>query len=220
MTNKLKEWFQKHVKPYEKGTSTASEDAEAGAVPNQWGLLNRTLLVYKAAAGGLSLLSMLLVCLAFYLASSDPIVVLEKCQDKVFIESSREPLKLTDDDIRRFISQWVKLRYTWKWSDMPAVLRAIEPVSTEGFRERIKDYLGKKQGQPGAKDQQVEESVANIEVTVTEKDATASFDRIVRINSIPIVIPSQVSLQIVQGRTNKWNPLGLYVNGIIEHEDK
>ena len=220
MTKKFQDWFQRNTKPYENATSSPSEDAEAGTVPNQWGLLNRTLLIYKAAAGGLSLLSVMLVCLAFYFASSDPIVVLEKCQDKVFIEGSREPLKLSDDDIRRFIRQWIKLRYTWKSSDTAAVVRAIEPVSTEGFRERIKDYLNKKQVQPGAKSQQVEESVANIEVIVTEKDATASFDRIVRINSIPIVIPSQVSLQIVQGRTNKWNPLGLYVNGAVEHEDK
>lgn len=166
------------------------------------------------------MLSILLVGLAFYQSSTDPIVVVDKCDEKTFHEGSRQPIKLGDDDIRRFIERWIRLRYTWKSPDSGAMLRAIEPVSTDGFRSKVSEFLAKQKTTQGGKEQQVEESVANIEVALSEKDAIASFDRIVRINGIPIVVPSQVSLQIVQGKINRWNPLGLYVNGALEHEDK
>lgn len=192
----------------------------SGQAPNQWATLNRTLQIYKLAALGLLGLCFFQVLLCFSLSSDNPVVVVKECGGKSFFDSKREEIKIGDDDISRFVETWVSLRYTWDSNDPERMFRSIEPISTDGFKEKLKGSLGKKKSDKKSKEEELQESVANVEVTITEKDAIAAFDRIVKIKGIPLVIPSQVSLQIVRGKVSRWNPLGLYVNGALEHEDK
>ena len=68
------------------------------------------------------------------------------------------------------------------------------------------------------KGQEVSQDIAHIKVKISEKEIIVTFDKIFHIASIPLVVPTQVSVQIINGATTKWNPMGLYVNGILEHE--
>lgn len=159
----------------------------------------------------------------FYQATLPPIVVTEKCDGKTFHDGKREALKITDSDVKQFIENWIGLRYNWSEFNPEMIVRNIEPVSTFGFVEKLKEIFGKKKADnsPGnRKDDKLEEMVTNIRVTLSEKDALASFDQILRINGIPLIVPTEVSLQIVKGSPTRWNPLGLYVNGAVEHEEK
>lgn len=184
--------------------------------------MNRTLNIYKISTLGFCGLALILTTLAFYQSTADPVVVLEKCGNRIVQEGKREALQVTDSDVVDFIEQWVRLRYTWTSAAPDKVLRAIEPISTKGLQSKLADTLAKRQAKqtPGQKEQKIEEIATNVRVTLTEKEALAAFDRIVRINGIPIVIPSEVSLQITEGRRTHWNPFGLYVNGVLEHEER
>lgn len=184
------------------------------------------------AALGLIIAVVFLGGLTVFFVKANPIVVTDSCGEKIFHEGKREQIKITDEDVKAFIVTWISLRYTWKEYDPDKISKSIAPLSTDGLQEKLNAVLGRQKAQnsapPGSspassqdqRTQKIEESVTNIEVTLTEHDALASFDRIVRINGIPVILPSQVSLQIVQGAATRWNRLGLYVNGIIERENR
>lgn len=189
------------------------------SVPNQWIRLNHALSIYRIGALTLSALSLVLAIIVGILATSDPVVVVTDQDSKIFFQGRHEHVAVTDEDIKAFIATWVTARYTWTQLDQNSIIRGIEPISTNGFLTKLSDQLGKrkldlKEGQ------KLEEIAVNVRPVVNQKEALASFDRIVRINEIPIVVPSEVALDIVQGKRTRWNPLGLYVNGIVEHEKK
>lgn len=192
------------------------------AAVDQWALINRTLQVYKVAAVAVAGVAVMLAILSLCLAMANPVVVVKECGEKTFLDSKREAIKVTDEDVKAFIAAWIGSRYTWTEYEPDRLVREIAPTTTEGLISKLKEQLGKKAAQDTkeGKVQKIEESVMNIRVTLSEKDAVADFDRIVRINSIPIVVPSQVALQVVQGSATKWNRLGLYVNGVVERDEK
>ena len=189
-------------------------------MPNQWALINRMLLIYKVAAASVSAVALILTGIIFYQAVRGPIVVLDKCDDKSFFQGRYQILKVTEPDVKRFIENWISLRYAWSEFDPDKIIRNIEPWSTQGFTEKLRDLFGKKKKSQDPKPQKIEESVTNIKVNLGDREALATFDQIVRINGIPIVVPSEVSMQIIQGSSTRFNPLGLYVDGLIEHEEK
>lgn len=188
-------------------------------IPNQWGQLNRELRIHRIGALGFLGLALCLAGLAYYHSLSIPIVAIRECDSTVYYQGSKESLQVKEEDIKRFIEKWVALRYTFTDAGMQQLLRGIEPYTTRGLVEKVKASLEKRKSQT-PKDQKIEEYPTQIRSQLTEKDALASFDRVVRINGIPIVVPSEVSLQLVEGEQTQWNPLGLYVNGVIEHEEK
>lgn len=143
-----------------------------------------------------------------------------QCGEKLFFEGKREDFKITDDDVKRFVESWVKLRYTWTEFDPQKVLDAVGPLSTQDLQNKLKPVLQKTKVDATKPNQKFEITVTNIRVTLAAKEAVASFDTIVRLNGFPIVVPGEVSLEIIQGMPTKWNYLGLYVNGVIEHEVK
>lgn len=197
--------------------------------------MNKTLLVYKVATGGLTVVAAIMSIMAFYHSTANPVVVALDCNGgKSFLAGRREKVNLTDDDVKRFIEEWVRLRYTWNAFDPDKIVKAVAPLSTDGLQEKLKELLGKKTSAPSAAqaqttsgtaqstagNQSLEEDISHVRVLLTDKDAIASFDRILRINGIPLIIPSEVSLQIIQSTPTHWNLAGLFVNGVIEHDEK
>jgi phosphohistidine swiveling domain-containing protein len=67
---------------------------------------------------------------------------------------------------------------------------------------------------------ELDQYTAKIEVIVNEKEALAKFDKIVRFNGVPLIVPTEASFQIVKDSPSVWNPYGVLVNGVIEHETK
>lgn len=184
--------------------------------------MNRTLQLYKIVAAGVIAVAVLMALLSFYYATANPVVITERCDSKTFYEGRRQNIQLTDEDVKSFIENWIALRYSWVEFDPNQIIRAIGPVTTNGLQEKLKDQLQKKvvEAAKSGKSQKIEQSVINIKVTLSEKDAVAAFDQIIRINGIPIIVPSEVAFQIIQDGPTKWNPLGLYVNGVLEREEK
>lgn len=124
------------------------------SAPDQWALINRILIVYKVAALGLAATTLLMGALAFYHSTASPIVVIQQCGEKFFAKGNREKPKITDDDLKRFIENWISLRYNWNEFDPEKIIQSIAPISTGGFQAKLSEILGKKKSE-NTKDQRI-----------------------------------------------------------------
>ena len=182
-------------------------------------LLNRALVGYQWVSIFLTFLAFALAGWIFYQGTRGPIVVREQLGRKEFYEGHPEPLRLTDEDVKSVIEQWIRLRYDWSELDPEEIARSIGPLSTEGLQAKIRELLSKQKAH-SPPEQRLAEAVSGIEVSLGEHDAEASFDLILRVNGIPLVVPMQVSFQVEKGTPTRWNPTGLWVNGVVEQEQK
>jgi hypothetical protein len=181
--------------------------------------MNRALLGYKWISILLALLAITLAALAAYQAARSQVVVLERAGQKEFFEGRRAPIQITDDDVKSVIEQWIRLRYEWREYLPEQIARNIGPISTEGLQAKIRDLLIKEKAH-SPPEQHLAETVSGIDVKLEDHDASASLDLILRVNGIPLVIPTELSFQVIRDTPSRWNPTGLLVNGVIEKEQK
>lgn len=186
---------------------------------NQWVALNRILRVYQNIGFMLGAICLTLGLLSIYLATKPPVVVVQDEQQRAFYYPSKEKVEISGDDISKFIYKYIQLRYTWPELSAEAIVRNISPLVTQEFvgevEKRLKRKIGKKKSR-----KQISQTVSGIRTEVTPKESFASFDRIIRVDGIPLISPVQLSFKIVRGRANPWNPMGLYVDGITIHEGR
>lgn len=180
-------------------------------VVNHWYQINQSLLLYKFMGGGLCLLCFFLTGMVFLQGNQHPIVILEKGNEKTFFVGERRPISLSEKNIKDFIVHFIESRYNWREFDPQKILYKAHCLSTKAFHQKLKGLLGKKK-HPNGKGKKVEQYVAFIRPILKGKKFYAKFDRILRVNDLPMIVPSQVRLQIVQDSKTPCNPLGLYVN--------
>ena len=193
---------------------------------DQWLALNRVLKAYKIIGILLGASSIALVALAFFLATSPPIVVVKKhgSQGFGFYYGERRKVPITEPALLDFLKEFVRLRYTWKERNPDLILKNIAPLTTEGLLSKISHNLKKdiktNKGVLKEAPETIEQVAVNIQPKINEKKAEVSFDRIIRVGGVPIVAPMELEFHLIKGRPTRWNPKGLYVNGITQKEIK
>lgn len=185
----------------------------------KWSDLQTNGQFHKRVILGLIGLIGILGLIIMFAGNSTPLVVERDISVYRVLSAERTVLQPTKESVADLASEFVKVRYEWSSFDPKTITKKIEPFTTEDFRSRLLEEIGKKSFQ-NKQGESVEQSLARIRPDVTEKVIIVSFDRVLRINNIPIVVPTQVSLLLVEGPKTYFNPLGLYVNGLIEHEDR
>jgi hypothetical protein len=167
-----------------------------------------------------------LVGLAGFLAllmivSGDPKPIVVEKRNSIFesLEVRREPIAASEQAVGELVSQFVRLRYEWPTFNPEMIVKQLEPITTEGLRVKLVQEFGSK-AHENKEGNSVEQSVSRIRPSVSEKAVLATFDRILRVNNVPLVIPTQISILLSEGPKTSLNPLGLYVNGVIEHEER
>ncbi len=183
----------------------------------KWGTLQKSLQFYRqviTACGGV--IATLLVALMFS-NSGTPLVVEKK--DSVFIPLSvqSEGVVPTEESVGELVTEFIKLRYEWENFNPEQIIKSLEPLTTEGLRSKLLQEFGKKSHQ-NKEGSTIEQVVARVRPDVSEKAVLATFDRILRVNGVPIAVPTEISLSLVEGPKTAVNPIGLYVNGVVEHE--
>ena len=186
---------------------------------NQWNALNRFLFIYKAAGAAIALICVMLVVLCILLTNRRQIVVMASDQEAFYFIQKDSNSEIKEQDVKNFVQRFVKNYYNWNELLPEKILTSICPLATEGFKENTlpvlrvrkdKEFLGKK----------LQQSVAGVSIQVSKEATIATFDVVMRVEGIPLVVPMQVSFQLVMGDKTEWNPLGLYVNSVTEHEGK
>ncbi|HMR24096.1 MAG TPA: hypothetical protein PKC21_01960 [Oligoflexia bacterium] len=180
----------------------------------QWTSTVKSLELFKFLSIGLIVITIALSGL-LYMQINKPFLAYDRADKKVKELSS---MKLTNEDVKDFIEKFVEQRYTWKEFDPKKITYALKPYATKTFLKGLSDLLGNKKAKnkPG---ESIEQYVTRIKPILTNTDSFAIFDRILRINDIPIIVPVQIKLGIIKGRKTSFNPMGLYVNSLIEFEN-
>ena len=175
---------------------------------DQWRSLNVVLKMYKVIGLLLGILAVLLSAVILYLVNRPPVVVVWKDNEKHFLYPETRKADIDKKDIHRFVFEYIHLRYSGQPSK--ETLGNIEPLVTDPFLKREHSQL-RKNGEPL-------QSVSNLKVSVTKKSTIATFDRILRVKGIPFVVPTKATFRIVKDSPTRWNPIGLYVDGVILKE--
>lgn len=183
---------------------------------DQWIALNQILIMYKIIGISMSLSIVILSIYCIFLNLKPPIVIVEKNHEREFYKSKKGSITIRENDIANFLIQYTKLRHTWKGENISEVIKNITPLSTEGLASKVENELNRELGKEVER-KQVEQTVANIVPTITEKHASVTFDKIIKIKGVPIIVQTQEILTLVKGDISEWNPMGLYVKGIIQH---
>ena len=184
---------------------------------DNWIRMNSSLAFHKYTAFASLCLSLVLAAVVFLQANQNPIVVIDKGGARVHTVGDRGGYELTEGDVEGFIASYVENRYTWTGFAPKKIVESLSCTTTEGFRKKLETALGdaKHQNKDG---ETVEQYAAFVKPRLKDDRSFASFDRILRINAIPLASPQEIALDIVQGARTDCNPVGLYVNGVTEYE--
>ena len=184
-------------------------------IPRQWIAMNRTLI----NAGRMNVFLFVLLVLSlgwvFYLSSRSPIVVVLDKEKIKFIQGKRKDIGLDEFHIKEFVEEFVRQYYTWKRFDPETMVGNVLPWITKGLEKKLREKLKKRKFKG-----EVSQRSFDIEVFIEKGILVAVFDKLVRMEGIPFVATIQVAFKLKKGKTTRWNPSGIYIDGMVEHEKK
>lgn len=186
-------------------------------VHSQWITLNRVLMFYRYMSAVFIFLALGAWVMMAWSLLRDPFVVVLNHKERIWVESEKKDVPIEREEIVEIIKRFIEKRYQWKKLNLDDVLHHIQPITTSGLLDKIKDDLSLFIKNDLSK-KKFEQAVANIDVKVSDSAITASFDRVIRVDGLPLVAPLQLSLELIRGSRTRFNPIGLYINGIIEHQ--
>lgn len=184
---------------------------------DHWIDTNNQLRLYKWIGAICAGIGMLLLCVVLFQSLKSPLVIYDDGSNKIPLKSESKPFKIDEEQISRFLTEYLFLYFKWEKLDPDKIIKEIGPFTSDALSEKINIQLLQRRDRD-FKNQSVSQDIAHVKINVNEKEITATYDKVLRISGIPLVVPCEASFQIVDGPVTNWNLLGLYVNGIIEHE--
>lgn len=183
---------------------------------DNWRSVNAHLFWYRLFAVFLFVASSFLAFLILAKMTEPPIVVVKEDDRKSYLVGERVHEEITEADVESFVVEFVRGRYTWKEFDPSKIMARLGCVGTEGFIKKLGESLGGKK-HANEEGRIVEQYAARIVPKLEKDQSFASFDRILRINGVPLATPFQVAVSIVRDEPTACNPLGLYVDSLVEY---
>ena len=186
---------------------------------NAWKDMNSLLRTHKFINFGLIIvcIAQILVIAAMYF--QDPIVVLANGENHEYLSGQRKHLPLSEKQVKRFTQKFLKLRYEWEVLRPESIQKNLSPFVTKGLGKKLfklTKHLKEKELQNKATSQ----VIVHVMVEVNRKEVIATFDKLLRVDEVLIPIPTKVSLNLIRSHPNAWNPFGLLINGLVEHQSE
>lgn len=170
-------------------------------------------LVSAVVCGALQAITIL--CLTF----SSPIVIVEKDGERIGHVGEKKELTITEGEIKELARKFIKDRYEWQEFNPEYIVSNLSPIVKSGLKAKIRKKLENRLDQ--LKGQQVSQYVGKIKIHIDEhKRIIGVFDKVLRIENIPLISEAQVLIGIVKGFSNKANKIGLYINSVVNYESK
>lgn len=186
-------------------------------VHSQWISLNRVLMFYRYMSAVFIFLALGAWVMMAWSLLRDPFVVVLNHKERIWVESEKKDVPIEREEIVEIIKRFIEKRYQWKKLNLDELIHHIQPITTSGLLEKIKDDVASFIKTDLSK-KKFEQAVTNIEVKISDSSIIASFDRVIRVDGLPLVAPLQLSLELIRGSRTRFNPIGLYINGLIEHQ--
>ncbi len=170
----------------------------------------------------------LLVLLGVSLQSS-PIVILEKDEEKLSYHGEKREIVITDREIKKAVEKFIRSRYEWDTFNLPEMMGNLSPLITSGLKEKMQTELNSQKDSYGS----ISQYIGKVKMTVDENgNVIGVFDRIIRITGklkenmkmpslpekIPLLAEGQVMVKVVKGAMTAENPLGIYINSLVNYE--
>ena len=156
--------------------------------------------------------------LVFIKTHENPIVVVLNDKESSFYSGERKRVEINKKNIENFILEYVKLRYIFRNLNPKTISQNIIHITTKGFREKTFYFL-KNLKRKKLKGKKVSQNISNIIINVSKNETIASFDKILRINNIPLVIPVKIKIHLLRDTKTKLNPIGILINGETIYEN-
>jgi hypothetical protein len=159
----------------------------------------------------------------------NPIVILERDAEKLSFIGDQKEVVITDKEIKKAVEKYIRLRYEWEKFDSNETIDKLTPVITSGLKDKVLNEITAQKESYKA----ISQYVGSIKVTVDENgNIVGVFDRILRITGklkdglnlpglnekIPLLSEAQIMVKVVKGTMTQENPLGIYINSVINYE--
>jgi hypothetical protein len=176
--------------------------------------LIRTLKLATMGLGGLvAALTIAIVCVSL----RAPLVVVDKVSRHDFYVSAHQDIKLTNSDIESFTKEFLDALYVWSEFNADTLRASITPYVDVDMAQKIIDAQSSRYSKD-LKGKKVEEALTFVKVDVLSDRVVCRIDRVLKIGGLPLVIPTELTLSMIQGHKTRVNPMGIYIVGVTEHE--
>jgi len=186
-------------------------------IPNIWSAQEKMISFYRWLSAGLGIFASLCLLFGFFGYFKNPIVVLKAKEVQEFYPGQEKSVKIGKQDVEVFTKVFLKALYVWPRFDETALSKELSPYTEDGLTKKVISTQGLKYGKE-LKGKKIAQSLTFLKVDVLEDRVVAKFFRILLIENLPLVIPTEVTLSMIQGSPTRLNPYGIYVAGIVEHE--
>lgn len=186
-------------------------------IPNIWTAQENLIHFYRLLSAGLGGLAVILLVVAVSFGFRDPIVVVKSDDTQEFFVSRRAPVSIEKKDVENITRRFLDALYVWPEFSGQALAKEIAPYAEEALVGKIVETQALKYGKD-FKGKKLAQELSFVKVIVQEDRVVCTFDRILKIEGIPLVIPTQVTLSMLRGSSTRENPMGVFVSGILENE--
>jgi hypothetical protein len=190
---------------------------ETTKLANVWSAQENQIHFYKMMSIGLGALALFVLIFTVMAYFRDPIVVVRTRVAQEFYGVNRTEVKIGKSEIEDFVYQYLKALYVWESFDPIRIAAEIRPFSNDGLVQKIMETQTRKFGKVHEK--KIAQDLAFVKVHVSDDHVTATFLRILTVEGIPLVVPTELTFSLIEGRRTRFNPMGVYVSGITESEN-
>ncbi len=192
----------------------------------------KKLIFYEKVMSYLIITNAILIVGGMIFLLSDPIVIMERDAEKLSFKSTRKEVAITENEIKKLVENFIRRRYEWDQFSLEKVMANLSPLLSASLRHKVADELAKEEKSSGY--QAYSQYIGKISITIdADHNIVGTFDKILRIHSkinsasgnapiekIPLLAESQVMVKVIKGSITEENPLGLYINGVINYEPR
>lgn len=188
-------------------------------VPNIWAAQEKLIHFYRLLSIGLGVAGLLLLTFIAVLCFRDPIVVVKGGNSQEFYPSVHAKAEIGKNEVEDFTKNFLTSLYVWSDFSADQLAKEISPFAEEGLIAKVANAETQKYGKE-LKGKKVAQAITFIKIEVLDDRVVCRFDRVLKVEGIPLVIPTEVTLSMVEGSPTRLNPMGIYVSGITERNNE
>lgn len=186
-------------------------------IPNIWTAQENLIHFHRLLSAGLGGLAIILLVVAVAFGFRDPIVVVKSDGAQEFFVSHRAPASIEKKDVENITRRFLNGLYVWPEFSGQAIAKEITPYAEDSLVGKIVETQALKYGKD-FNSKKLAQEISFVKVDVLDDRVVCTFDRILKIEGVPLVIPTEVTLSMLRGSGTRENPMGVFVSGILENE--
>lgn len=187
------------------------------SVPNIWKAQENAIHLYKIAI--MTLVAALTVSFMFLVMNyfRNPLVIVKSEQEIEYYPTQRRPIEIGKPEIELFTKEFLKSLYVWTDYNTERIKKDIAPYVESELSTKLMDGQSQKY-EKDLKGKKLSQAITFVDVDVLNDKVIAHFDRVIKIEGIPLIMPTELTLTMVKGTPTALNPMGVYITGVEEHE--